>query len=678
MKKGTGEIFPYRLALFFLLLFAAANLSGIRQLWGFNFLKFLPSYWTYLSLAVAVILVLPTVSGKIASASGSFSQALVADKARRIKFVIVCSLLLLPLFLYFSSATTLLGDGTLRKNQIYKDQVWLSTEILDFFTHAVLSKYIFRPLDLNVSQCYHVVSALCGVVFVNGIFRLAYYLNPHQVLIPFLLMLSSGMTVLFFGYVESYSILAALLPYLMLCGLKVIDGRSGTIGFIAWYLIAALVHSLSVFLFSGALLFILLVRHGENAPREKRVSRYLAAAALVALAVAYVGRVAGIGDISRYLLALLAQEDYRQGIFTANHWLNLLNWLFLSALPFLFLSPFIVKKRAPNPALSRRSLFALWMIIPSLLFMFFFVPQLGGPRDWDLFSLPAFLLVPSALIIYFARYRRSLPHQIIPIIFISVCTTASFAAVNSDTVKATDRFVEIIEVSQFKDLVKEYATLVSLAENRPKIRRRRLEYALKVWEQLPYTRGDSVSALAKIGNIYIDRGDSARALHYLRVALSLDTTRLSSHLSLVQYFDRFGTPQDLLTLAEKLERRFPDNPRALMEAGITFQQLGEVERGGRSLQRAFDLDSAEYLVLLNYSILQIQQENYDRSIELLQRVLKLNPESFAANYYLASAYAGRGEVTAAREYLSRAEKFADKPVYKQMLQQFKQKLGAGR
>jgi hypothetical protein len=430
MKKDTGEIFPYRLALFFLLLFAAANLSGLRQLWGFNFLKFLPSYWTYLSLAVAVILMLPTVSGKIAFACGSFSQALVADKARRIKFVVICSLLLLPLFLYFFSATNLLGDGTLRKNQIYKDQVWLSTEILDFFTHAVLSRFIFRPLDLNVSQCYHVVSALCGVVFVNGVFRLAYYLNPRQVLIPFLLMLSSGMTVLFFGYVESYSILAAMLPYLMLSGLKVIDGRSGTVGFVAWYLIAALVHSVSVFLFSGALLFILLVRHDEDAPREKRVSRYLAAAALVALAVAYVGRAAGIGDISRYLLAPLAQADYLQGIFTANHWLNLLNWLFLSALPFLFLFVFvIVKKRVIKHALTRRSLFALWMIIPSLLFMFFFVPQLGGPRDWDLFSLPAFLLIPSALIIYFARYSRSLPHQIIPIIFISVCTTAGFAAV---------------------------------------------------------------------------------------------------------------------------------------------------------------------------------------------------------------------------------------------------------
>lgn len=675
MKKGTGEIFPYRLALFFLLLFAAANLSGIRQLWGFNFLKFLPSYWTYLSLAVAVILVLPTVSGKIASASGSFSQALVADKARRIKFVIVCSLLLLPLFLYFSSATTLLGDGTLRKNQIYKDQVWLSTEILDFFTHAVLSKYIFRLLDLNVSQCYHVVSALCGVVFVNGIFRLAYYLNPHQVLIPFLLMLSSGMTVLFFGYVESYSILAALLPYLMLCGLKVIDGRSGTIGFIAWYLIAALVHSLSVFLFSGALLFILLVRHGENAPREKRVSRYLAAAALVALAVAYVGRAAGIGDISRYLLALLAQEDYRQGIFTANHWLNLLNWLFLSALPFLFLSPFIVKKRAPNPALSRRSLFALWMIIPSLLFMFFFVPQLGGPRDWDLFSLPAFLLVPSALIIYFARYRRSLPHQIIPIIFISVCTTASFAAVNSDTVKATDRFVEIIEVSQFKDLVKEYATLVSLAENRPEIAERRLEYALEVWEQPPYTKGDSVSALAKIGNIYIERGDSARALHYLRRALSVDTTDLNSHIYLIRFHDRFGTREDLLTMAKTLERRFPHKALGLMNAGIILQRLGEVGRGGEDLERAFYLDSTNYDVLLNYGTLQIQKENYTRSIQILLRVLKVNPESFLANYYISWANANLGNRLEAEKYLLRAELLAEDLADKQMIEDLKGKLG---
>jgi len=582
--------------------------------------------------------------------------------------------LLLVLFLSFSSTTMLLGDGTLRANQIHKGQVLLPTEILDFIVHAVLFRFVFHPLGLSVSDCYNVVSALCGVIFVIGISRLVNYLNPKQSLVTFLLMLTSGITVLFFGYIESYSLLAALLPYIVLSGLNVVDGQAGRTSFVLWYIFAGLVHVVSLFLFFGSLIVILRFRPDQEPLRGKRVSLYLAATILVVLALAYTGQVAGVGDISRYLLAPFPQEGYRQGIFTVNHWLNILNWLLLSALPFLFLLGAVrAKKRVTDHALSGRSLYALWIIIPSLLFMFFFVPQLGGPRDWDLFSLPAFLLIPSILIIYFSRQRRLLPPQIIPLIFLSACTTAPFAVINNNVVKATDRFVEIIEVAKFKNLTKEYKTLLNFAQTRPEISRQRLEYALKVWEQPPYNKSDSAFILSRIGDIYLGRGDSAHALSYLTMAIAVDTIELNSYLSLTRYYDRYGTRQDLLALAETLERLFPQKALAIMNAGIIYQRLGETERGEHNLEQAFYFDSTDYFVLLNYSILQIQKQNFQRCLEVLPGALEINPESFLANYYLSLANISLGNVSQARAYLGKAEALTKNSSQRQMVQDLKGK-----
>ena len=105
--------------------------------------------------------------------------------------------------------------------------------------------------------CYRIVSIVSGLFFIDGLLRLAFYLDREKGFLYFLLFFSSGVTVLFFGYVESYSIAAALLPYVVLAALKTLDNKSGPAGFIVLYIILALVHVVPAFILGiGAILTV--------------------------------------------------------------------------------------------------------------------------------------------------------------------------------------------------------------------------------------------------------------------------------------------------------------------------------------------------------------------------------------------------------------------------------------
>lgn len=675
MRKAQYQIVLFFQAVILILLFAVANLFGIRELWGINFLKFFPPFWTYLSLSIIAVLMIPPVSKATMSALDALSRIIIQKKAHGIVLYILSSTAFLLLFMKFHSAIPLLGDGSLRANEIYDGRMWHPTEMLDFLFHGLLYKFVFHPLGYKVTVCYRVFSAVCGVVFICGILRLAIYIKSAQFITLFLTMFSSGMTALFFGYVESYSLIAALLPFVTHTGLKVADGQSSRLSLVLWYVVAILIHSVAVFVFSCAMIVAMMLPGDEKLTKTRRISNYLALIIILSLAGAYIGRLLGVSQLSRYLLAPLAQEHYQQGIVTANHMLNLVNWLFLSGLPFLFLIATLIRKNGKEDIPSKkRIVFVMWMIIPSLLFVFFFVPQIGGPRDWDLFSLPVFILIPSILTIYFARFRRPLPYQILPLIFVSCFVTAGFVAVNNSVTKSVDRFVEVIEVGRFKNLYVEYTTLFNHSGNHPELFNRRLEFALKAWEQPPYKKADSLYLATQLAQTFLSVGDKSQALRFINLTFEVDSLDLNNYLLLHSFYERHGAKEDAILLAEKIERLFPNSARGQMECGVMFLKLGHTERGGKNLERAYQLDDSNFLILLNYGNYLLLIEDYKSSIEILTGAIELKPDDFSAHLSLAAAYLYLGKASEARAFLGTAEALKKTPREHQKLERLKELL----
>ncbi len=672
-KKYNYILFSLILILF--VLYIAAVLFGVMQLWGLNIAKFLPGWWIWLTIVATAATLLPRVSRRLSALLEGFSRKLAASKVKRLVFLLLLSGAFLPVWLVFYSKGYFLGDATLRLNLIAGGQLWLSTEIGDFFIHAIIDRLALEPLGYQVALGYHIVSALCGVAFLIGAYRLALYLKTSQSLFIFLIMMSSGMTVMFFGYIESYSILAALLPYLVLSALKVIDGKSGPTVFIILFILTVVIHSMAIAILTGFFIMTLVVSR-VGIDRTRRISICLMFLVIAGIILVYIARAVGIDWAQRYFLAPLPSEDYRQGIFTLNHPLNIFNWLCLSALPSVVIFASIPWKgrKEENDAVHRRIIPAIWLIVPAVIFMFFFIPQLGGPRDWDLFSPAAFLLIPAALIICLAKSNKRLPSHILPITVLSLCITISFATVNASVTRAADRFCEIIEVSKFKNLFKEYGMLYNFAKNTPELNDRSLEFGLKAWAQPPYNKNDSVFMANELAEIFINARDKSRAYRYLGYSFAADSANLKNHLLLVDYYRTFGETDKLPDLASRMDRLFPANPHALLSAGMIFQEHNMMERAGKALGRAYELNRSDPLTALNYGIYHYDIEDYDRCIELLYGIKESDRFSFFAFYYKAGAYLELGEIEKARANLAIAERLQKSPDEKRMLQTLKQRL----
>ncbi|UCE23795.1 MAG: tetratricopeptide repeat protein [Candidatus Zixiibacteriota bacterium] len=655
MSKNTDRL-PWHLTLIVLaLLFAVAVIGPVDQLWGLNFLKFYSSTPLFFILPLLVILSLPPVSSWISRTLASLSYHDEGRTGRLIIAGLVISLLVTAAGLLFPSATYLLGDAHLRLNQIADGKLFLPTELIDFLLHAVAYNEIFQPLGYNSYDAYHVISALCGFLFTLGVFRLARYMAPKQLWITFLLTLSSGVLVLFFGYVESYSLLAAMLPHIYLLGLKVIDGQSKIRCYIVLCTLAVLVHVVAAVILVPSVLLLFLVRRHDPARRGKKMTITLMSAIAVVIVVAYILRYFEFGSVSLYLMPWFARADFQHGIFTANHFLNIFNWLYLAALPALFLAPYVlIRERMASFYANRKTLYALWVVIPSLAFVFFFTPQLGGPRDWDLFSLVMFLWTPSMLTLYLSQAGRRLPVQTVPLAVLSLTVTLSFAAVNSNVTTSAERFSEILEVSKFKNLTKEYRLLAITARVQPEIQFREVEFLQRAWQQPPYTFSDSVGVLTDLGLAYLGKGDRQRSYQYIMQGLQLDTLSLGNHQNLVLYLRKYGTRRDVLETARLIERRFRGFAPGMMTAGMTYWEAGDAESGGRCLQRAYELDSEDYYIILGYGRYLLDVGESRSCIEVVSRAIEKNPQSFQAHYITASAYHQLGETERSLEFLTRA------------------------
>ncbi len=663
-------------AIVILILFAAGLLFDVPKLWGINLGGFISGAAAPAVLVLVAILMWDTISRPVMARLDRFSFLMAERKHLRLLMVAGITALFTLLFAWFYSVTSLLGDGTLRLNQVEDGLIFLPTEIGDFLLHTLLYRVIFLPHEIIAERCYNIVSIACGPFFVIGCWRLSAYLRSYQSLVLFMAMLSSGMAAFFFGYMESYSILGAMLPYLVLSALKVIDGRSSRISFVWLYLVAGLIHTVSLFLFLGVLLLIWNLPRDPDEVAERRLHRGLIRFFLILLVVACLLIWLGWFGFERFILSPFGQEGYRLGLFTVLHAFDVLNWLLLSALPFVLLLPILVMKPARDSSGDRRRIMlAFWLMVPAAMVILFFTPQLGGPRDWDLFSLPAFILIPASLIAYFARFNRSLPSHIMPVIVVAAFTTVSFAVVNSSPVRAVDRFVEIIDVSRFKNQIHEYTSLMDHAKQFPQLSHRRLEFALKAWDQPAYKQADSIYVLNYLNWMTHYRSQDGHIPVNLPQILASDSTNIDRQSLLAEYFLRFGKAGELDFMARRLERLFADNAQARNHAAMIYLRLGRLPQCGASFERAYELDSNDVAVLIGFAAYQYEVEDYERAVQLLERAIMLNPSSFLANHNLALAYHQVGQPGPAVEFLSRAGRLADIESRRRMVRRSAQLIG---
>jgi hypothetical protein len=320
----------------------------------------------------------------------------------------------------------------------------------------------------NGAVVYRVLSPIAGAIFLTGVLGFAFTRKLGAAWIPFLLLASLGTIQLFFGYIENYSFAAAGIMVYLWLGIRVLHGRSPL-----WLAATALavtnaLHPSTIVLAPSLLaLGWLLWRwrnllasadvYGEAQSAELRrmakqpaTTTFLRLALQIALPMLVVGvglfawmewsghGLAALlesdrpgGDDARFFVPLWEIASHREHylMFSWAHLRDFLNEqlliapVVLPALAILWLGGAGVKKLWRG-----EGFFLLTASVFYLFFVWFWNPDYGGQRDWDLFSLSAIPL--AALVAWMGTrvlvHRRLLWAGMGPLVLLQMLHTAAW------------------------------------------------------------------------------------------------------------------------------------------------------------------------------------------------------------------------------------------------------------
>ncbi|HMV80039.1 MAG TPA: hypothetical protein PK453_06310 [Leptospiraceae bacterium] len=329
--------------------------------------------------------------------------------------------------LFYPVRNISLGDGELLyENFLLENSVWGYQLVLDEIFEAVLHSSVFQILKLSdPSEAYRILSTGAGLVLVLFLFFRADQKDRYS-LLP---ILTSGGMLLFFGYMENYTLTALIIFLYAFTALHFLDRNlMNERNFLFLCLISAL--SFVFHMISGYLLFSLLCLLFHCMQKRRIPFLVLKAAVLGSLI------------ISVCILYFILFSDLRidftdahvtnprfypmKDFFSLNHFYEIVSCIFMTSLPSVSVTVYFIffrREEWKSFYTSSQGRFLLFLLLGFLIHASVHNPQLGFPRDWDLMS---FYWIPFSLIAY-----RLLLHSVIqrselfPVFIFSLCILLS-------------------------------------------------------------------------------------------------------------------------------------------------------------------------------------------------------------------------------------------------------------
>lgn len=368
--------------------------------WGAHFWGFLPLPLPILFGILMAMALLPRVQDAVLA----FLQRCVDlfSSSSRLRSLLLWTLLCATagvLFWTFRQRTFFLGDGYLVLRTL--PVAAASGDIPASFPTAPLTGFLATALytvfRVNGAPdpalvAWQTLSIVSGMVAIPVVWHLARFLaaDTRERLAVSLLIMGSGATMLFFGYVETYAPAYVTLLAFLGAALHAREHQGSLLAATVLFVIMVCFH-VGTGLFVAILLLLLL-----DAVRNKRwmdlavsVLGGAAAAALVLVLLSYgPGRLVAtaLRDGASFLhLQRTDSWNESYALFSLWHWVDLLN-LHLLVSPFALVLAGGLFAGALVPARYRQPGTFFWIVVaaPPLLWLFFNNFELGMSRDWDL------------------------------------------------------------------------------------------------------------------------------------------------------------------------------------------------------------------------------------------------------------------------------------------------------
>ncbi len=389
------------LVIIFILLHLLSPVLPTNLAWGLSFFAHPNPLPGFLVGVLYLILTLPPVTAFFLSKIGS-TISMAAEFFRNRNYLLRLTLAFISggLFWIFRIRHLYWGDAKIFVEAIPHPDFRLTYNWqapLDVFIHSKAWELAHKLWGWDVATVYGVISVLSGILFIQLLVNVAEELgrNRSEKLFLWTLTATGGFIQLFFGYIESYTIIpTGILAYLWL-GIRSIKGQASIFWPILCLSLTNAFHPSTIVLWPSALLLV------KGRP-WKNWLKFLAIPITVALGVVAlmesgkhgIDALLGVdfpGGADRHWFVPLRHagtEWEHYTMFSLGHLIDIMNEQLLVA-PFgLILAVFLWREGFRKTGEEDKNILIFLTLASAfyLLFTWTWNPDYGGRKDWDLFA----------------------------------------------------------------------------------------------------------------------------------------------------------------------------------------------------------------------------------------------------------------------------------------------------
>lgn len=582
--------------------YVAATLWFPRTLWGIHSYAFLPrpvQGW-------AIGLVLVALLGLVLSRFDWVSRAPGASPSRSVRLWRAVGIAggALALFWIFRIRHTLLGDAHPLTQHLPLGMISHPRQPLAVLLHHFsyeLGQRMAGTGRTPSSVAFDSVaaeSALAGVVFVWVAWLLGRDIvstrreggaNPWIAIPVSALLLTQGYMLLFFGYVENYTLYALAIGLYLLAGLRFLQGRAPFLPCVlALVLAVALDLAGAIFLPSLAVLAVWGLRRSGS---RLAMVRDLAIGAVLVVGLDRLFTALG-GDYNarqtfRDAWYLVARGEGGSGslryLLTAAHLRDVTNvQLLIGPFAAALLLPLAAHRLVRGGFRDPKLLYLLSATLPALGSAWLFAePPLGFPRDWDLFSSYGVAYVTAAgyCLAIGPLSNRAFARLASVAAVVSLFHLAPWVALNTSESLALERFKTLPRVRGREEY---YVGYWYLTHNDRAQAREWFERAVEVSQS-------NNAAQYYLGLFAVDDGHFDEGAARFMVCVEVRPSVRIYRMALVDALVLGGHPDRAIGQVRWLVKADPGVWRYWAAYGVVLSGIGRPEEARRALARALDL-----------------------------------------------------------------------------------------
>jgi tetratricopeptide (TPR) repeat protein len=602
-----------------------------ERLWGVNLLYYLPPIWRWILVICGLLILIPFVNSAVGTLLARFSHWITGalgklNKCYKYAFI---GLTGGALFWAFRVKTFLLGDSFLRAREINMGKAFSFSAPLDYFLHGKVATL----LSWDAFQVYVVLSVLAGAVFLPLLLFLRDKIgtDSKERILVFVVIITMGTSQLFFGYVESYTLVyVAMIAYIFL-SLGYLRNKNGLILPILFFLLSLSLHLLAMTLLPS-LVYLIFAARSRKTDRLKKQTRlfelFLSTGMILMVGFSFLILQSYDPDtrgLSSYFIFPLGNGESSYSLFSSSHLLDFINHqLLISPVGGLILIASVLAFSKRTDLKDKTVRFLLLVTVCSLAYAFLVDPKLGYPRDWDLFAFAGVGYTLLGVHIFLKHWGErklgDLRYVTLSLLFTSLISTAPWIYVNASEEKALERCEHLLDLDEKRSaygheiLAMYYGTKREWQKEAPH------------WAKAIALTG-SARYMTNLAVAYVNLKEYDLALGELKRSLKVNSTYHFTHFVLGELFARMGRFEEAIAEYRKAVQLKPSNIQYYDNLGSLLSDLQRHEEAAVVFEQGLKANP-NYLPMyrkLGYTYFRLGQ--LSRGEEYLKLYLRHSPQA---------------------------------------------------